>query len=295
MKFDGLKDSGKREDMETGSRRDTQEGKSRPDLMNPLVLRRLGMHFANGCIKYGEKNFELGQKTSRYRASLGRHLLDYDEGLKDEDHLAAILWNAMCIMMNQEFVERGIYPIGIDDHCDYRDHDGFYRTVGKRAQAFNDNLRKEEAEACEILPVETCVTELKDAPIFHHTPADEEELFELSEVPVCFGMCMPSFDVDGWEYCRTCPKTEECNTNECECCNFRKSCTDAVEEKSNNKTPTPVDDNDNDEKPSQWQIWGCDGCDHHREKTWDEWPCNNCSRNQMCMGDETSDLYDIQL
>lgn len=146
MKFDKVKDSGAREDMSTGSRRDTQVGKSRPDLMNPLVLRRLGMHFANGCDKYGEKNFELGQNTSRYRASLGRHMLDYDEGLKDEDHLAAIIWNAMGIMMNQEFVERGIYEPSIDDFSDYRHREGFYATVGQRALAHNKKQQKAEEE-----------------------------------------------------------------------------------------------------------------------------------------------------
>jgi hypothetical protein len=140
--FKYVKDSGKREDMETGSRRDSQDGKSRPDLMNPLVLRRVGQHFANGCDKYGEKNFELGQKTSRYRASLGRHLLDYDEGLTDEDHLSAIIWNAMGIMMNQEFVERGLYAGNIDDFSDYTTRKGFEGSVGDRARAHNDALRR---------------------------------------------------------------------------------------------------------------------------------------------------------
>ena len=60
-----ISDSGKREDMESGSRRDTNEGKSRPDLVNPLVAKRVGMHYANGCKKYGMRNFELGQKSSR--------------------------------------------------------------------------------------------------------------------------------------------------------------------------------------------------------------------------------------
>ena len=144
MEFDKVKDSGVREDMETGSRRDTQKGKSRPDLNNPLVIRRLGMHMANGCDKYGEHNYELGQKTSRYLASLERHLLDYKEGLDDEDHAAAIMWNIHGIIMNQEFVERGIYPAEMDDYCDYRTKQGFDCTVGARARGFNDNLRKAE-------------------------------------------------------------------------------------------------------------------------------------------------------
>jgi hypothetical protein len=141
------KDSGVREDMESGSRRDTQVGKPRADLFNPLVSKRVGQLFANGAVKYGEHNFELGQQTSRYLASLQRHLDLYKEGMRDEDHLAAIIWNTHGIMMNEEFVKRGIYPEEMDDFTDYRDRAGFRDTVGKRALEFNDDLREKEEAA----------------------------------------------------------------------------------------------------------------------------------------------------
>jgi len=168
IKFDKVKDSGEREDMNTGSRRDTQKGKSRPDLNNPLVIRRLGMHMANGCDKYGEHNYELGQKTSRYLASLERHLLDFKEGLEDEDHAAAIMWNIHGIIMNQEFVARGIYPPEMDDRTDYRDKEGFDRTVGKWARDFNDELRKAEDTISDVTYAEVAQWET------HELPTDEE-------------------------------------------------------------------------------------------------------------------------
>jgi len=282
MKFDGLKDSGKREDMETGSRRDTQEGKSRPDLMNPLVLRRLGMHFANGCIKYGEKNFELGQKTSRYRASLSRHLLDYDEGLKDEDHLAAIIWNAMCIMMNQEFVERGIYPASLDDHSDYRDHDGFYETVGKRAKEFNDNLRREEAETCdpsdEILPIETCVPRIH--PVTYITTENGyRELIAVPDEPVCYGVCYPEDNIRE-SSCDSCPNKDECDTHECHACGFFKECRRVLHE-SHDKEPL---------------LSFCQADCPSIETAFNEWPCDVCTRNDAATasGWMRSDMYGLE-
>ena len=97
-----IKDSGKREDFETGSRRDTNDGKSRPDLISPFLLDRLGRHMALGAKKYGEWNWAKGQPSSRYRESLARHLMAHDKGETDEDHLSAAAFNIMGMIHNQE-------------------------------------------------------------------------------------------------------------------------------------------------------------------------------------------------
>jgi hypothetical protein len=158
--FQGLNDSGKREEMNTGSVRDTNEGKPRPDLVNPLVERRVAMHYANGCIKYGERNYELGQRTSRYLESGRRHILDYMEGKRDEDHLAAIVWNFQQIIMNEEMVDRGIYGSEIDDRLDYTSREGWEGTIKARALAEN-RMRADEMESQddEYNRVETHTTE----------------------------------------------------------------------------------------------------------------------------------------
>jgi len=100
--FNKVKDSGKREAFKTGSKRDTRKGKGRYDLLPPSGVRRLAKHYENGAIKYGDRNWQLGQPSSRYMDSLLRHAFSYLDGKRDEDHLAAIAWNAFGIIYNEE-------------------------------------------------------------------------------------------------------------------------------------------------------------------------------------------------
>src|SRR5688500_10968468 len=88
--YGDVKDSGEREVFSTGSKRDTRKGKGRYDLITPLGLKRLAVHYENGAIKYGDRNWEKGQPLSRYLDSAIRHLYCYLAGMRDEDHLAAI-------------------------------------------------------------------------------------------------------------------------------------------------------------------------------------------------------------
>lgn len=97
-RFTAVKDSGRREEFEGGSRRDTQEGKPRYDLLNPVGLERLAIHAANGADKYGEFNWALGQPTRRILASAFRHLMALFFKKTDEDHAAALAWNALAFM-----------------------------------------------------------------------------------------------------------------------------------------------------------------------------------------------------
>ena len=110
-----IKDSGKREEFATGSQRDTEEGKGRPDLLPILALVRLSRHFEEGCKKYGERNWESGQPLSRYWRSAQRHMWKYLGGAADEDHLAAVAWNIMCLMDTEERIKRGTLPEELDD------------------------------------------------------------------------------------------------------------------------------------------------------------------------------------
>lgn len=96
------KDSGQREEYETGARRDTQEGKPRYDLIPSFALKRLAGLYARGAEKYDDHNWTKGITFSRMLASLERHLHQFKQGDTDEDHLAAIAWNALGIMHFQE-------------------------------------------------------------------------------------------------------------------------------------------------------------------------------------------------
>ncbi len=96
------KDSGAREEMPTGSVRDTREGKGRFDLISPFALRRLAGVYERGSKKYKDRNWEKGQTYSRCLDSALRHLNSFAMGWTDEDHLAQALWNVAAILHFQE-------------------------------------------------------------------------------------------------------------------------------------------------------------------------------------------------
>lgn len=113
--FDAVKDSGKRESFATGSRRDTREGKGRYDLIPPVGIKRLAVHFENGAKKYGDRNWEKGQPVSRYLDSGIRHFYAYLAGDRSEDHLAAAAWNALAAIHTTEKCATGELPRELDD------------------------------------------------------------------------------------------------------------------------------------------------------------------------------------
>ena len=116
-----MRDSGKREQFDSGAVRDTAEGKSRPDLVSPYAEDRIGQWMAEGALKYDERNWEKGMRISRCVASISRHLIAFKMGLQDEDHLAAIAVNAQFIMHYQAMIGVGKLPITLDDMPDYED------------------------------------------------------------------------------------------------------------------------------------------------------------------------------
>jgi len=99
---DVLPDSGKREDFDTGAVRDTQENKGRYDLITPIGMRRVAIHYERGAQKYDERNWEKGIPASRCFSSAKRHLDKWLMGMDDEDHLAAAVWNILAIMHFEE-------------------------------------------------------------------------------------------------------------------------------------------------------------------------------------------------
>lgn len=96
------KDSGKREEMPTGSVRDSREGKGRFDLISPFALRRIAGVYERGSIKYADRNWEKGQKFSRCLDSALRHLNAFAMGWTDEDHASQAAWNILAILHFQE-------------------------------------------------------------------------------------------------------------------------------------------------------------------------------------------------
>lgn len=115
-----LKDSGERVQHETGAVRDSAKGRGRPDLLSPIMLHRVAVHLEAGAEKYEERNWEKGLPVCRAFASLLRHVWLWFQRYDDEDHLAAVVCNAMFIMHTLEMVKRGRLPATLDDRPDYR-------------------------------------------------------------------------------------------------------------------------------------------------------------------------------
>jgi hypothetical protein len=113
--YEEVKDSGTRQKFKTGAVRDIQCGKGRYDLISPIVLRRLAKHYENGARKYGDRNWEKGIPITRFLDSALRHLNEWREGYREEDHLSAALWNIACIIHTEEMIERGLLPKELAD------------------------------------------------------------------------------------------------------------------------------------------------------------------------------------
>jgi hypothetical protein len=115
-----VKDSGDRRTFSTGSVRDRGDLKPRPDLISPFAMMRVGEHMRKGAAKYGADNWQLGQPFSEVTASLHRHLLQWEQGDQEEDHLAAIVFGAQALMHYHEMIDRGVLPVELDDMRTYK-------------------------------------------------------------------------------------------------------------------------------------------------------------------------------
>lgn len=109
------KDSGQRVDFETGSRRDVEDGKLDFTLIPWMSLRRYVELLQRGADKYGRNNWRKGQSMARGERSLARHFAQYLAGERDEDHLAAIVFNAVLLMDHEDRLARGELPKSLDD------------------------------------------------------------------------------------------------------------------------------------------------------------------------------------
>ena len=119
MKKPDLKDGGERITSPTGMIREPETDRGRFDLMSPIFLRRLAVLYERGALKYAERNWEKGMSLSRFFNSAMRHMNQYQEGHRDEDHLIQAAWNLSCIVHLLVMIERGKVPREFDDFPNY--------------------------------------------------------------------------------------------------------------------------------------------------------------------------------
>ena len=114
-----MDDSGERQTFDTGAVRDAAAGKPRMELISPIFERRLANWLTRGAEKYADRNWEQGIPMDRTMASLRRHVRDYREGDRSEDHLAAIAANVMFLIHTEEMIERDLLPANLNDMPSY--------------------------------------------------------------------------------------------------------------------------------------------------------------------------------
>ncbi len=104
------KDSGKRVEFESGMHRDTQEGKPRYDLCYKPLYKRWAELMARGAEKYGANNWQKSdsvEELERFKGSAERHLMQYLEGDRTEDHAAAVMFNLAACEYLKTKLKRG--------------------------------------------------------------------------------------------------------------------------------------------------------------------------------------------
>ena len=102
------KDSGKRQDYDSGMKRDTQDDKPRFDLCYQPMIKRWAELMDRGATKYGENNWQLANSEAelkRFKASAYRHFFQYINGDVDEDHAAAVFFNISAIEYLKNILE----------------------------------------------------------------------------------------------------------------------------------------------------------------------------------------------
>ena len=106
-----IKDSGKRREFGTGAVRDVTSNKGRFDLLPWATIRALAIHFQKGCEKYGDRNWEQGITVGSFLDSGTRHLGQVIDGMNDENHFIAGIWNAVCGYETLLRIQEGRLPV----------------------------------------------------------------------------------------------------------------------------------------------------------------------------------------
>jgi len=114
-----LPDTGSRREWPTGAVRDASEGKPNITEVYPQAILRLAKRGTDGASKYSSYNWCKGIPLSAYVNSLNRHLMAYLAFDDSEDHLAAIMWNAMGLMYTEDRISDGVLPSTLDDLNDW--------------------------------------------------------------------------------------------------------------------------------------------------------------------------------
>lgn len=100
----------------TGSVRDELGDKPMLELIPyDLFLNRVGALYTKGAKHYSSNNWRKGQPMSTTIGSLQRHLAKYMMGWEDEDHLSAVVFNALSLLNADEYYKEDMSVNDIGD------------------------------------------------------------------------------------------------------------------------------------------------------------------------------------
>ena len=85
---------GEMQTTDAGALRESNEGRGRFDLLPYEAIEALAKWYEAGSKKYEERNWENGLSVKDCINRMIRHALKAGNGWTDEDHLAAVMWNA---------------------------------------------------------------------------------------------------------------------------------------------------------------------------------------------------------
>lgn len=85
---------GEMEKTNFGANRESNKGRGRFDLIPYEALEALAKWYEAGAEKYDERNWEAGISVKDCINRMCRHAGKVASGWTDEDHLAAVMWNA---------------------------------------------------------------------------------------------------------------------------------------------------------------------------------------------------------
>lgn len=120
-------------------------------LISPHAMLRLGEWLRYACEDrdppYPPRNWEKGIPISECIGSLQRHVEKFKLGMTDEDHVAAMLFNAMAIAHFEEEINAGRLDPAIDDMPHYAGRPGVirYEDMNAGMRDYVDRLRDSHA------------------------------------------------------------------------------------------------------------------------------------------------------
>lgn len=99
----------------TGAIRSSSKGRGRPQDISPHALFRFAALLERGAELYGPRNYQKGMSLCRTCGAILRHTFQYLAGDRSEDHAAAIMFNAMCLIDTEERIKNGTVPEDLND------------------------------------------------------------------------------------------------------------------------------------------------------------------------------------